>query len=215
MYFHNLNKNIRKQLDKTLISRSKPEEEVDKVQHTDTGEPAKHQPVLPNSKIANIGRSKPEEEVNEVKHTDTGEPTKHQPVLPNSKITNAGRSKPEEEVNEVQHTGTGEPTKCQPVLPNSKIINVEGTNFKLKVHYDQIDEKDLLMIEKYVNYIFHAYKEKYTLDVNANTILESYIYNNLEDYHNAHPWTRGKAGGHAQGLNQYVPHKGNHFIGEL
>ncbi|MDG7053658.1 MAG: hypothetical protein LKM45_07420, partial [Wolbachia endosymbiont of Alcedoecus sp.] len=125
------------------------------------------------------------------------------------------RSKPEEEVNEVQHTGTGEPAKHQPVLPNSKIINVEGTNFKLKAHYDQIDEKDLLMIEKYVNHIFHAYKEKHALDVNANTILESYIYNNLEDYHNAHPWTRGKAGGHAQGLNQYVPHKGSHFIGEL
>ncbi|MCM1002359.1 hypothetical protein [Wolbachia pipientis] len=180
MYFYNLNKNIRKQLDKTFISRSKPEEEV-----------------------------------NEVQHTGTREPTEHQPVLPSPKMINVGRSKPEEEVNEVKHTGTGEPTKHQPVLPNSKIINVEGTNFKLKVHYDQIDEKDLLMIEKYVNYIFNAYKERHALDVNANTVLESYIYNNLEDYHNAHPWTRSVAGGHAQGLNQYVPHKGSHFIGEL
>lgn len=125
------------------------------------------------------------------------------------------RGKPEEEVNEVNHTGTGKPMEHQPVLPNSKMINIEDTNFKLKVHYDQIDEKDLLMIEKYVNYIFHAYKEKYTLDVSANTILESYIYNNLEDYHNAYPWTGVKTVEHVQGLNQYMPHQESYFIGEL
>lgn len=55
----------------------------------------------------------------------------------------------------------GKAMKNQPVLPNSKTINVEDTNFKLKTHYDQIDEKYLVMIVKYVNHIFHACTEKY------------------------------------------------------
>lgn len=49
------------------------------------------------------------------------------------------------------------PTKHKVVLPNSKTINIEGTKFKYEIHYDQLDEKDLLTIEKYANYIFHAY----------------------------------------------------------
>ncbi|MFP3036216.1 MAG: hypothetical protein ACEY3A_04475 [Wolbachia sp.] len=57
IYFDNQNKNIHKRLDKTLISRSKPEKEVDEVKHTDTEKPMEHQPVLPNLKV-NLGSEK-------------------------------------------------------------------------------------------------------------------------------------------------------------
>lgn len=71
------------------------------------------------------------------------------------------------------------PTKHKVVLPNSKTINIEGTKFKYEIHYDQLDEKDLLTIEKYANYIFHAYQERYDLDMNTDHTVKGFTYNNL------------------------------------
>ncbi|WP_434732500.1 hypothetical protein [Wolbachia endosymbiont of Zygogramma bicolorata] len=80
-----------------------------------------------------------------------------------------------------------ESIKHKVVLPNSKTINIEGTNFKYEIHYDQLDEKDLLMIEKYANHIFHAYQEKYGLDINTDHTFKGFIYNSLTDLRNARP----------------------------
>ncbi|WP_341816546.1 hypothetical protein [Wolbachia endosymbiont (group A) of Agelastica alni] len=71
--------------------------------------------------------------------------------------------------------------KHKVVLPHSKTINIEGTKFKYEIHYDQSDEKDLLMIEKYANHIFHAYQERYGLDMNTDHTVKGFIYNNLAD----------------------------------
>ncbi|WP_338406581.1 hypothetical protein [Wolbachia endosymbiont (group A) of Longitarsus flavicornis] len=74
-----------------------------------------------------------------------------------------------------------ESIKHKIVLPNSKTINIEGTNFKYEIHYDQLNDKDLLTIEKYANYIFHAYQERYGLDMNTDHTVKGFIYNNLAD----------------------------------
>ncbi|WP_375603665.1 hypothetical protein NOX90_04180 [Wolbachia endosymbiont of Anurida maritima] len=70
------------------------------------------------------------------------------------------------------------PTEHEVVLPNSKTINIEGTNFKLKVHYDQLDDKDLLTIEARANSIFHAYQERNGLDMSKDYTFDTNVYDN-------------------------------------
>ncbi|WP_264732115.1 hypothetical protein [Wolbachia endosymbiont (group A) of Sphaerophoria taeniata] len=98
-----------------------------------------------------------------------------------------------------------ESIKHKVVLPNSKTINIEGTNFKYEIHYDQLDDKDLLMIEKYANHIFHAYQERYGLDMNTDHTVKGFIYNNLTDFRSATNLGDGITV-HATSNNHRYPH---------
>ncbi|WP_353275669.1 hypothetical protein [Wolbachia endosymbiont (group A) of Pipizella viduata] len=104
------------------------------------------------------------------------------------------------------------PTKHKVVLPNSKTINIEGTNFKYEIHHDQLDDKDLLMIEKYANYIFHAYQERYGLDINTDRTFKGFIYNSLTDLRNARP---GHNTAYAGASFHHYPHKSGSIAHDL
>ncbi|WP_264736239.1 hypothetical protein [Wolbachia endosymbiont (group A) of Rhinocyllus conicus] len=105
-----------------------------------------------------------------------------------------------------------ESIKHKVVLPNSKTINIEGTNFKYEIHYDQLDDKDLLMIEKYANHIFRAYQEKYGLDINTDRTFKGFIYNNLTDLCNARP---GHNTAYAGAFFHHYPHKSGSVAHDL
>jgi hypothetical protein len=45
----------------------------------------------------------------------------------------------------------------------------------------------MLMNERYANYIFHAYHERYCLEINAEYAFKGFIYSNLTDLRNARP----------------------------
>lgn len=89
-------------------------------------------------------------------------------------------------------------------LPNSKIFNIKGTDFKYKLHYDQLDDKAILSLEKQVNYIFHAYKKRYTLPVDADVTFEGYIYNNLRDYIDAYPEIQAGLTKRSYNISHYI-----------
>ncbi|MFP3022024.1 MAG: ankyrin repeat domain-containing protein [Wolbachia sp.] len=95
---------------------------------------------------------------------------------------------------------------CEVRLPHLKTFDIKGMGFKYKVHYDQLSDKALIKIEEHVKYIFHAYKEKYTLPIDISVTFEGYIYNNIKDYHNAYP-DMLRAGGHTVKFSQYMPYK--------
>lgn len=61
---------------------------------------------------------------------------------------------------------------CKVRLPNSKIFNIKGTDFKYKILYDQLNDTVVLRIEEQVNYIFNAYKKRYTLPIDADVTFE-------------------------------------------
>jgi len=71
MYFQNSDKNIFKQLDKTLISRSKSKEDVDDADPKPGEEP---EPESEKEPEEDISRSKPEQDVDEVDYTEGKEP---------------------------------------------------------------------------------------------------------------------------------------------
>ncbi|MDR2046136.1 MAG: hypothetical protein LBP77_04155 [Rickettsiales bacterium] len=71
MYFQNSDKNIFKQLNKTLISRSKSKEDVDDADPKPGEEP---EPESEKEPEEDISRSKPEQDVDEVDYTEGKEP---------------------------------------------------------------------------------------------------------------------------------------------